>query len=68
MKVYVLIEVHEYPDVDGASEIIGVYSTRELAEKDAEEIRWRIRDELDTYGDPAMEAVIEEYELRGVES
>lgn len=68
MKVYVLIEAHWYPDVDGASEIIGVYSTRELAEKDAEEIRLRIEDELDTYGEPAMEAVIEEFILQEVES
>lgn len=39
MNVYVLEQVNFYPDVDGRGEIIGVFSSREKAEKRAEEIR-----------------------------
>lgn len=32
MKVFVLIEEHFYPDVDGGNEIRGIYDSREKAE------------------------------------
>ena len=39
MVVFVLIEVHHYPDVDGKDEIRGIYDSREKAEMALEEIR-----------------------------
>ena len=39
MKVFILTEVHFYPDVDGGNEILGVYSSRKKAEIAREEKR-----------------------------
>ena len=66
MKVFVLIEEHFYPDVDGGNEIRGIYDSREKAEIALEKIRHEIEHYLG--GDvcdvsDAYELVIEEFEI-----
>ena len=66
MKVFVLIEEHFYPDVDGGNEIRGIYASREKAEIALEKIRPEVEYYLD--GDvydvsDAYELVIEEFEI-----
>ena len=66
MKVFVLIEKHFYPDVDGCNEIRGIYSSREKAEMALEKIRPEVEHYLG--GDvcdvsDAYELVIEEFEI-----
>lgn len=66
MKVFVLIEEHFYPDVDGGNEIRGIYDGREKAEIALEKIRPEVehylggdvRDVSDAY-----ELVIEGFEI-----
>lgn len=66
MKVFVLIEEHFYPDVDGGNEIRGIYDSREKAEISLEKIRPEVEHYLG--GDArdvsyAYELVIEEFEI-----
>lgn len=66
MKVFVLIEEHFYPDIDGGNEIRGIYDSREKAEITLE----KIRPEVERYlgGDvcnvsDAYKLVIEDFEI-----
>lgn len=65
MKVYVVENVHMYPNVDGRGWIIGVYSSEEKARKAAEEARPDIEGWLGcTNGDKQIYKItIEEYEI-----
>ena len=66
MKVFVLIEKHFYPDIDGGNEIRGTYASREKAEIALEKIRPEVEyylggdvcDVLDAY-----ELVIKDFEI-----
>lgn len=63
MKVYVLIEHHFYPDVDGCDQILGVYSSKEKAkmalEKSIPEVEYYLGDDEGN----AYELLINEFEI-----
>lgn len=65
MKVYVVENVHRYPDVDGRGEIIGVYSSEEKAREAGEKaipiIEWYLGGGVNAKR--AYEIVINEFEM-----
>ena len=63
MKVWVVENVHLYPNVDGRGEIIGVYSSEENARKAAEEARPGIEAWLGVGAKRAYIIEINEYEM-----
>lgn len=66
MKVFVLIEQHNYPDIDGGNEARGVYSSSEKAEAALEKIRPEVEYYLGSNSvdvTHAYELIIEEFEM-----
>ena len=63
MKVFVLTEVHLCPEVDGGNDILGVYSTREKAEKAREELKEGVDYFLDFGVSDTYDLTIDEFEL-----
>lgn len=63
MRVYVVENVHLYPDVDGQGYIIGVYSSEEKAWDAAEEARPDIEGFLGRGAKNAYRIIIQEFEI-----
>lgn len=63
MTVYVVENVHLYPDVDGHGGIIGVYSSEEKAKEAAEKAIPGIEYWLGANAKEAYEINISEYEM-----
>lgn len=68
MTVFVLTEVHFYPDIDGGNEILGVYSSRKKAEIAREEKRQEViyylgNDGKDCKERDAYDLTIDEFEI-----
>lgn len=68
MTVFVLTEVHFYPDIDGGNEILGVYSSRKKAEIAREEKRQEViyylgNDGKDYKERDAYDLTIDEFEI-----
>ena len=60
MTVYVVNEIHLYPEVDGLGETLGVFSSEEKARKFMEEIRPDVEYYLGIGAKNAYRLVIEE--------
>lgn len=63
MTVYVVNEIHLYPEVDGLGETLGVFSSEEKARKFMEEIRPDVEYYLGIGAKNAYRLVIEEFEM-----
>lgn len=63
MNVYVVNEVHLYPDVDGHGETIGVFASEEKAREFMEEVRPEIEYYLGSGAERAYRLEIIEFEI-----
>lgn len=63
MTVYVVNEIHLYPEVDGMGETLGVFSSEEKAKEAIERFRPDVEYYLGTGAERAYKLVIKEFEM-----
>ena len=63
MTVYVVNEIHLYPEVDGLGETLGVFSSEKKAREFMEEVRPDVEYYLGVGAKNAYRLVIEEFEI-----